>query len=323
MRPNETNEIIELNVGGSQYTTSRTTIMSCPDSMLARMISGLIQTATDSTGRLFIDRDGTLFRHILNYLRDKRLNLPENFSEYAQLRQEADFYRIEAILADIDNVFNTKLTGSTKSFSSTLSLNSVNNHYTSINDANAQNAPSNTTKSLYFTIISKLYQGTLESIIGCVRVLTVLSSLDTNSKRFLNCLMQQPFPMSNQQNQKTLIDSFVCECKFMQEERLICCKPCGFNNASDPLIASLCQNILRLAKRYGITTGYWDDMFYLTFDSTIPNREQLCSILNSRYNSKLVNTCICDRRTSYDDTTHCTLVERWYMPDIQCLKSDQ
>jgi hypothetical protein len=318
MRPNELNEIIELNVGGSQYTTSRTTIMSCPDSMLARMISGFIQTATDSNGRIFIDRDGPLFRHILNYLRDKRLNLPDNFSEYAQLRQEADFYRIETIISDLDSVFASKLNESTKSFASTLSLNAPNNHYSSINDS----FQTNSTKSLYFTIISKLYQGTLESIIGCVRVLSVISSLDANSKRFLSCLVQQLSHVPTQQNSKNTVDSFVCECKFMQEERLICCKPCGFNKPSDPSTALLCQNIIRLAKRYGITTGYWEDMFYLTFDASIPNREQLCSILNNRCDSKLVNTCICDRRTSYDETTHCTIIERWYVPDVNSLKSD-
>ena len=102
MRPNDSNEIIEFNVGGSTYTTTKTTITSYPESMLCRMISGSIPTATDIKQRIFIDRDGPLFRYILNFLRDKRLNLPENFTEYAQLRQEADFYRIEPIINHLD-----------------------------------------------------------------------------------------------------------------------------------------------------------------------------------------------------------------------------
>lgn len=108
MKSNDNSELIELNVGGCAYATSRTTILSYPDSMLCRMISGQMTSATDSKQRIFIDRDGPLFRHILNFLRDKRLNLPENFTEYAQLRQEADFYRIEPIINQLDSLYCSK-----------------------------------------------------------------------------------------------------------------------------------------------------------------------------------------------------------------------
>ena len=166
MRPNDSNEIIELNVGGCSYTTSRTTILSYPDSMLCHMISGQIPTATDTKQRIFIDRDGPLFRHILNFLRDKRLNLPENFSEYAQLRQEADFYQIEPILNHLDclypNKFNLK--------------NSITSSMTSLvsNSTDSSSQP----KALYFTIISKLHQGTIETMIGCLKILSTLLEPD-------------------------------------------------------------------------------------------------------------------------------------------------
>lgn len=337
MRPSDSSDMIEFNVGGFVYTTSRTTIMSYQDSMLARMCSGLMPTATDTNGRIFIDRDGPLFRYILNYLRDKRLNLPDNFAEYTQLRQEADFYRIEPIISDLDLLFyhkcnQSKLNLISSSASSITSINKINTAVGGLND----NLQVTANKGVYFTIISKLYQGTLESIIGCIRIMSVLNALDSNSKRFLNSLIQPqpvtpsapPASTTNKPSQQTnnasvnrlmpLSDSFVCECKFMQEEKIICCKPCGLNNTSDASVTNLCQSIIRLAKRYGITTGYWEDMFYLTFDSSIPNREQLCSILNSKYNAKLLNTSVCDRRSSYDDNLTSTLVERWYLPDITC-----
>ena len=38
--------------------------------MLAAMFSGRHELDTDSEGRYFIDRDGTYFKEILNYLRD-------------------------------------------------------------------------------------------------------------------------------------------------------------------------------------------------------------------------------------------------------------
>ncbi len=91
-------EIVELNVGGSLYTTTRTTLTSCPNSMLARMLDGPIPVACDQQGRVFIDRDGLLFRHILNFLRNKQLSLPDSFTDYVQLHSEADFYGIEEIL---------------------------------------------------------------------------------------------------------------------------------------------------------------------------------------------------------------------------------
>jgi len=299
MKPIDTivksNDIIEFNVGGFSYTTSRTTITSFQDSMLTRMCSGLIPTATDSQSRIFIDRDGPLFRHILNYLRDKRLNLPENFSELAQLRQEADFYGIEPLLNDLDSLLNGKRslskTSLTKS-SSLLQLPFSENYQT---------------KGTYFTIISKLYQGNLESIIGCIRVLSALSTLDTNSKRFLKSLVEP----QNSTN-RPLIDSFVCECKFMNDEKIISCKPCGISSQA---VTNICQTVMRLAKRYGISTGYWEDMFYLSFDNIIPNREQFCSVLNNKFNAKLLNSNICEKRPSYDENSTNTLVERWFLPD--------
>ena len=45
------------------------------------------------------------------------------------------------------------------------------------------------------------------------------------------------------------LDKFVCECKFHQEEKLICIKPCGINGG-DPNIVSICQYVVRLAKKY-------------------------------------------------------------------------
>ena len=44
--------------------------------MLAAMFSGRHLTAIDEDGRYFIDRDGTHFRHILNFLRDGETYLP-------------------------------------------------------------------------------------------------------------------------------------------------------------------------------------------------------------------------------------------------------
>ncbi|XP_069857629.1 BTB/POZ domain-containing protein KCTD11 [Dipodomys merriami] len=49
-------------------------------------------------GQYFIDRDGKAFRHILNFLRLGRLDLPRGYGETALLRAEADFYQIQPLL---------------------------------------------------------------------------------------------------------------------------------------------------------------------------------------------------------------------------------
>ena len=323
MKPDDTNEILELNVGGFTYTTSRTTILSYPDTMLCKLISGQLPSACDTKQRIFIDRDGPLFRYILNFLRDKRLNLPENFSEHAQLRQEADFYRIEPIINYLDCVFFGKLSPSSKD-SISASMTSL---VSTANEAQASAAANSTNKPLYFTIISKLHQGSIESITGCIKILNVFSSLDSNSKRFMNNLLNPATAgngsssvasgVNSLTSNQNLLNAFVCEFKFMHEEKLICCKPCGLNSNTDVNLVNLCQAVVRLAKKYGITTGYWDDMFYLTLECSVSNREQLCSILTDKSNARLLSSCICDRRSAYDEPALSTLIERW-----QCMSAD-
>ena len=45
-------------------------------------------------GKYFIDRDGVLFRYVLDYLRNKKLVLPENFQETKRLMTEAEYFQL-------------------------------------------------------------------------------------------------------------------------------------------------------------------------------------------------------------------------------------
>ncbi|KAK3519066.1 hypothetical protein QTP70_016352 [Hemibagrus guttatus] len=89
---------VTLNVGGHLYTTSISTLQRYPDSMLGAMFRGDLPTTRDAQGNYFIDRDGTLFRYILNFLRTSELTLPGDFTEMDLLRKEADFYQIEPLI---------------------------------------------------------------------------------------------------------------------------------------------------------------------------------------------------------------------------------
>ena len=94
-------DIISLNIGGHLYSTARSTIDGNVDarSFLARLVR-------DRHGRYFVDRDGTHFRYILNYLREKTLDLPEDFTGLQELLSEARFYQIDRLINDIENRLN-------------------------------------------------------------------------------------------------------------------------------------------------------------------------------------------------------------------------
>jgi hypothetical protein len=91
-----TSDIINLNVGGSRFSTSRQTLCSIPDSFFSSLLSGRIPTCRDEIGALFIDRDPDLFKKILSFLRTKELDL--NGVDVSALRHEAEFYGITPLV---------------------------------------------------------------------------------------------------------------------------------------------------------------------------------------------------------------------------------
>ena len=69
--------------------------------MLHAMFSGRFDTTPGEDGSYFIDRDGTHFRHILNYLRTGKLVLPDDKVVRKELLNEAEFYQIDGILDEL------------------------------------------------------------------------------------------------------------------------------------------------------------------------------------------------------------------------------
>ena len=62
------------------------------------MFSGRFNTKPSEDGSYFIDRDGTHFRHILNYLRTGQPLVPKDEIIRVELLAEAEFYQIEGIV---------------------------------------------------------------------------------------------------------------------------------------------------------------------------------------------------------------------------------
>ena len=91
-------QIVRLNVGGVYYMTTKATLSRYPESMLGAMFNGSLPNNTDENGCYFIDRDGDLFRHVLNFLRSSQLALPSDFKHLDQLAVEADFYQVQPLI---------------------------------------------------------------------------------------------------------------------------------------------------------------------------------------------------------------------------------
>ena len=89
---------VKLNLGGQYFTTTVQTLTKDPNSMLAAMFSGKFVMQPDEDGTFFIDRDGTHFRFILNYVRSGKLTLPEGATFLKELEEEAGFHQIQGII---------------------------------------------------------------------------------------------------------------------------------------------------------------------------------------------------------------------------------
>ncbi|XP_047363646.1 BTB/POZ domain-containing protein KCTD12 [Vespa velutina] len=99
----EISKIVDLNVGGISYTTTLDTLTKESNSHLGILFTdGHFLLRKDSTGKYFLDRDGTLFRYILDYLRDQRVVLPEGLKERERLKQEANYYGLSNLERAID-----------------------------------------------------------------------------------------------------------------------------------------------------------------------------------------------------------------------------
>ncbi|CAD6198434.1 unnamed protein product [Caenorhabditis auriculariae] len=90
---------VTLNVGGQLFYTRRSTLANRGENELYKIYSG--QTMAESNGTYFIDRDPTLFRYILNYLRDGRVIFPDDPLIMAQLFQEAKALGLEELAEKI------------------------------------------------------------------------------------------------------------------------------------------------------------------------------------------------------------------------------
>ncbi|XP_052096232.1 uncharacterized protein LOC127731248 [Mytilus californianus] len=103
-----TDSQIILNIGGEKFTTSLTTLTNVQDSVFVHLFCGTYIAKPGKDGSYFFDRDGTHFRHILNYLRNgpKAIaSIPDEESVLEETLSDAKYY----ILPELEALIKQKL----------------------------------------------------------------------------------------------------------------------------------------------------------------------------------------------------------------------
>lgn len=96
--------IIDLDVGGKRFRTTRQTLLSDPTSMLAKMFNpeSPISPGIKKGGAYFLDRDPVYFRVVLNYLRSGHLDLDS--CNATALLKEASFFGLSGLEAALQEL---------------------------------------------------------------------------------------------------------------------------------------------------------------------------------------------------------------------------
>lgn len=116
----EKDAVVELNVGGVHYTAARKTLTSDKNSRLSEWFDSSSASSSllkDSKGRYFLDRDGVLFRFVLDYLRSgfqfpDAFHLPDGFREKQRLLKEAEYLKLNGLVKCIQALSESHPAGS-------------------------------------------------------------------------------------------------------------------------------------------------------------------------------------------------------------------
>lgn len=91
----DTNHTIILDVGGSYFKTTKSTLTKYRNTFFFGMFNSNKSPPKQKDGSIFIDRDGKHFRLILNFMRSGRIMMPRDPIERKEILIEAEYYCID------------------------------------------------------------------------------------------------------------------------------------------------------------------------------------------------------------------------------------
>lgn len=104
-----------LDVGGKKFVTTASTLTKRDIGSALAVMASELQEKRKTQGyearEMFLDRDGTHFRHILNWLRDGAITPEMETSIYHELLQEAEYYRLPGLVYAIKSILTEKREG--------------------------------------------------------------------------------------------------------------------------------------------------------------------------------------------------------------------
>lgn len=92
------NDIVVLDVGGHRFTTTLSTLTKFRDTFFGALFGGQYEVPRQADGSVFIDRDGTHFRSILNFMRCGTMVWPAGARARREVLLEASFYGLDSIM---------------------------------------------------------------------------------------------------------------------------------------------------------------------------------------------------------------------------------
>ena len=98
-------QVVDLDIGGTRFKTTLCSLRKVPHTLFDVIFSReWEEIEKQADGSVFLDRDGTHFAHILNFLRhpDEEILLPKDAFVKQLILREARFYKVDALVDFLD-----------------------------------------------------------------------------------------------------------------------------------------------------------------------------------------------------------------------------
>ncbi|PIC49199.1 hypothetical protein B9Z55_007881 [Caenorhabditis nigoni] len=89
-------DVVKLNVGGTIFETSKSTLTKF-DGYFKSMLENWVPKTKDDSDAIFVDRDPTHFRLILNFMRDGHVDLQKYSEDVKEIQKEAEYYLLDGL----------------------------------------------------------------------------------------------------------------------------------------------------------------------------------------------------------------------------------